>query len=61
MNSDGTAQTRITTSVGFDGSPDWGPQPPPPGPTSKDDCKNGGWMAFGFKNQGQCIKAVNHQ
>jgi hypothetical protein len=29
-------------------------------PTSKEQCKNGGWRAFGFKNQGQCIKAVNH-
>ncbi len=31
-------------------------------PTSKDDCKNGGWEAFNnpsFKNQGQCIKFVN--
>lgn len=25
----------------------------------KDQCKNGGWMALGFKNQGQCIKNVN--
>jgi uncharacterized membrane protein len=28
------------------------------GPTSKDDCKNGGYKDFGFKNQSQCIKAV---
>lgn len=31
-------------------------------PTSKDDCKNGGWMTFNdptFKNQGECIKYVN--
>ena len=28
------------------------------GPTSKDDCINGGYKDFGFKNQGQCIKAV---
>ena len=28
-------------------------------PTSKDDCKNGGWKTFGFKNQGQCIRFVN--
>jgi hypothetical protein len=28
-----------------------------PGPTSKADCKNGGWRDFGdmFKNQGQCV------
>ena len=38
------------------------PQDPPPaeGPTSKDDCKNGGWERYGFKNQGACIKAVLH-
>jgi len=38
------------------------PPAPPTGPTSKDQCKNGGWMTFtnpAFKNQGQCIKYVN--
>jgi hypothetical protein len=29
-------------------------------PTSKEQCKHGGYATFGFKNQGQCIKAVNH-
>jgi len=32
-------------------------------PTSKDQCKNGGWRSFtnpSFKNQGQCIAFVNH-
>jgi hypothetical protein len=29
-------------------------------PTSKSQCLNGGWRAFGFKNQGQCIAFVNH-
>ena len=30
-------------------------------PRSKDDCKDGGWRNFpqGFKNQGQCVSAVN--
>jgi hypothetical protein len=29
-------------------------------PTSKDDCKNGGWRQYGttFKNQGQCVAFV---
>jgi probable HAF family extracellular repeat protein len=27
--------------------------------TSKEQCKNGGWKNFGFKNQGQCIQFVN--
>ncbi len=31
-----------------------------PLPTSKDQCKNGGWRGFGdtFKNQGQCVAFV---
>jgi YVTN family beta-propeller protein len=28
-------------------------------PTSKNQCKNGGWKAFGFKNQGLCIEYVD--
>jgi hypothetical protein len=28
-------------------------------PTSKEQCKNGGYAFFGFENQGQCIKFVN--
>jgi hypothetical protein len=35
----------------------------PTRPTSKDQCKKGGWRRFenpSFKNQGQCIKFVNH-
>jgi hypothetical protein len=37
-------------------------EPPPTTeqPQSKEECKKGGWKEFGFKNQGQCIKAVNH-
>jgi hypothetical protein len=31
---------------------------PPQDPATKDDCKNGGWAAFGFSNQGQCIGFV---
>jgi hypothetical protein len=31
----------------------------PPLPTSKEQCKNGGWLNFPeFKNQGQCIAFV---
>lgn len=30
-----------------------------PSPTDKDQCKKGGWEAYGFKNQGQCIRFVN--
>jgi hypothetical protein len=28
----------------------------PAQPTSKDQCKDGGWQQFGFVNQGQCIR-----
>lgn len=27
--------------------------------TSKNQCRNGGWRDFGFKNQGQCIQSVD--
>ena len=31
----------------------------PPGPTSKGECRNGGWRAFGvFRNQGDCVSFV---
>lgn len=30
-----------------------------PDPTSKDECKKGGWQQFGFSNQGLCIQFVN--
>jgi hypothetical protein len=29
-------------------------------PTTKEDCKNGGYKDFGFKNQGECIEAVKN-
>jgi hypothetical protein len=35
--------------------------PPPASPQTntngylKDQCKNGGWVALGFRNQGQCV------
>jgi len=38
---------------GFSGSLTFSP--------SKDQCKNGGWINFGFKNQGQCIKFARRQ
>ena len=31
-----------------------------PVPRTKADCKKGGHEAFGFENQGRCVKAVNH-
>jgi hypothetical protein len=29
-------------------------------PQTKAECNNGGYAKYGFKNRGQCIKAVNH-
>jgi len=34
------------------------PPEAPVDPVTKDDCKDGGWTAFGFKNQGQCVAFV---
>lgn len=28
-----------------------------PAPATKDDCKEGGWANYGFKNQGQCVSS----
>lgn len=36
------------------------PEPEPEMPTSKEDCMDGGWADYGFKNQGACIAWVNH-
>ena len=32
---------------------------PDPNPTGKDQCKQLGWIDFGFRNQGQCVAFVN--
>lgn len=32
--------------------------PAPADPLTKNECKNGGWENYGFKNQGQCVKFV---
>jgi hypothetical protein len=34
------------------------PRRTPSLPTSKDECKNGGWRNYGFKNQGRCLVFV---
>jgi hypothetical protein len=35
------------------------PEPPAPQqPVVADECRNGGWADFGFRNQGQCIRFV---
>jgi hypothetical protein len=32
-----------------------------PFPTSKEQCKHGGWRQYGFKNQGRCVASVRHR
>jgi hypothetical protein len=41
-------------------SPEPEPEPEPELPMSKEDCMGGGWQAYEFKNQGECIAWVNH-
>lgn len=35
--------------------------PPAAAPTTKNQCKRGGFRRFGFENQGRCISYVNRQ
>jgi sugar lactone lactonase YvrE len=55
--------TGTQTLVGFTGVGGVGDLAFTPLPTSKDQCKNGGWLRFNFpfsfKNQGDCIQFVN--
>ena len=43
-----TAQSQVAIQVN-----------PVPQPQSDNDCKKNGWQAYGFSNQGQCIRYVN--
>jgi Tol biopolymer transport system component len=51
-----TGGTPSFLTIGYD--PDWQPLPEPQVPTSKAECKNGGYEEFGFENQGRCIASV---
>ena len=55
--------TGTQTFVGFTSVGGVGDLAFTPLPTSKADCKNGGWhrfsFPFSFKNQGDCIQFVN--
>jgi hypothetical protein len=31
----------------------------PSAPTTKEQCKDGGWRRYGFKNQGDCIRSID--
>jgi hypothetical protein len=65
MNADGSNQTNVTNNPADDRDADWQPFPGPKLPTSKDQCKKGGWQDFKdaegerlFKNQGDCVSYV---
>jgi hypothetical protein len=62
-----TASGAVRTGVDAFGTPTYGPTIATDSgtiscgnvPTTKEDCKNGGWKAYGlFKNQGQCVSFV---
>jgi hypothetical protein len=59
---DGSGLTRLATNTPFTEEfiTDWQPLPEATGPNTKADCKKDGYKDFGLKNQGECIKAVNH-
>jgi hypothetical protein len=59
MNTDGSDQTNITNTADIsEYAADWQPLPSLTLPTTKAQCKNGGYEDFGFKNQGRCIASV---
>jgi Tol biopolymer transport system component len=55
VNADGSNLTNISNNAASDSGADWQPLSVP---TTKADCKDGGYEAFGFKNRGECIASV---
>jgi TolB protein len=60
MNPDGANQTNISNNPADDFAPDWQPITASV-PTTKVQCKKGGWKDFGYPNQGTCISDVNRR
>jgi hypothetical protein len=54
-----TVEVRLALGGERDWDFDWTPFTVGAAPTDKADCKKGGWEAFGFRHQGECIKFVN--
>ncbi len=50
---DGLASASKATGIDYDLT-----VTPTNGPRTKDECKNGNWMTYSFKNQGQCVSFV---
>ena len=55
VDADGSNVTRLTDNSSDDTAPDWQPLPLP---TTRADCKKGGYKEFDFKNQGQCVASL---
>lgn len=55
----GASVAAVIGSAGFAAAQQFTPSDPTT-PTSKAECKNGGWQSLGFKNQGQCVAAFEH-
>ncbi len=54
-----TVEIRLALGGERDWDFDWTPfRVDPKQPTTKDDCKSGGWQEFRFANQGQCVRYV---
>jgi DNA-binding beta-propeller fold protein YncE len=59
VRADGTLAPRSPATVAAGLNPlEIAVSPPPRVPTSKEQCKRGGYRQFGFKNQGQCVAFV---
>lgn len=52
---DPTLVLNLSNHTTNDEQPHWGGRPVV-NPTTPEDCRNGGWMRYGFKNQGQCVR-----
>lgn len=53
-----TVEVRLALGGERDWDFDWVTFQALPDATSKDDCRTGGWDAFGFVNQGQCVRFI---
>lgn len=54
-----TVEVRLALGGERDWDFDWVTFDVYPDAQTKEDCQDGGWAAFGFSNQGQCIRFVN--
>jgi hypothetical protein len=58
-NVDALSVTFDGTTTTYDFEAELPPPPPPANPTTREQCMNGGWQQYGFRNQGQCIRFIN--